>query len=283
MEVTFEIPDGVSVADAQAIIGAFEAARKAAEAAAEQPQQVAEAPEQEAEQEYVAPYTAPQEDDAPDPAPSDGEHDPDRSFSSVPNTGTDIPTVSMVVVAQEGGIYGDVSVLRMNEQANELQTTFDEYRVAADAAAQDPDRKRPPRIDPGLVDLAVQIVVRKKHSATRDYVYKTRTEAGHADAEARNLADSEQMYIGFTIENVRKYTPMHDAGNYGTTGWGIVELIQSEFGVTLTRAQVRASVARLYESGFLHENGKCGKSTRYRLSDFTEFLYTKPSNDDDNA
>ena len=38
-------------------------------------------------------------------------------------------------------------------------------------------------------------------------------------------------------------------------------------------------VERLTAAGFLTEAGMCGKSSRYRLTDVSEYLFTKPDDD----
>lgn len=263
MDVTLTIPDHISAEDAQAVIAAFMAAQAAATQAQSQ-----------AESEPEAAPAPPEQADEQDTTP-----EPDRSYVSVPSDGA-IPSVTMSVGTCEGGIYGDVASLRMAEEADALRDRMREYAEAAAVAAQDPDRKRPPRAEPSLVDAAVRFVITKMHLDTKAYMTGD-SEDGyqHYDSseEARRArANEEQEHIGFVISSPgRRRTPHSYSHNMrNNNAWGIVDRITHEFLTEFTKAQVRASVKRLTDSGFLVEDGMCGKSARYRLSDISAYIQT---------
>lgn len=276
MDVTLSIPDHISAEDAQAVIAAFMAAQAAAtqaQAAATQEEETPATDEQVTSIDVIL-------DDEDDDDEDDATPEPERSYVSVPSAGA-IPSVTMSVGTHEGGIYGDVAALRMAEQANALRDRMREYAEAATAAAQDPDRKRPPRAEPSLVDAAVRYVIGKKHLETATYMLDTSEGgygSGYIDDSARiSRSNEEQEHIGFVISSAgRRRTPSSITGNHrGHNAWGITDLITNEFLTEFTKAQVRASVKRLTDSGFLTEDGTCGKSARYRLTDISE--YVKPT------
>lgn len=286
--ITFDIPNGVSATDAEAVVRAFLAAKEAAED--KHPTTV------QSSVDYVDDTTEPvvaYEDDEQDEqdeqdnavTTSDDER---RPYVSMPSGGA-IPTVNMVIEAREGGILGSVSVLREAQERDALVESITAYGDAAREAAADPDRKRPPRAEPDLVDAAVKMVVRLMHARTRRYIMGEGDNGGmdeqwnpgveYGIGERESYSDNEQENIGFTIANVRSRLPYSMCHNYQHNGWGIIELIEKEYNASFTKAQVRASVKRLTESGFLTEAGMCGKSTRYRLTDVSEYLLIKQDDD----
>lgn len=272
MDVTLTIPDHISAEDAQAVIAAFMAAQAAVTQA-----QAAATPDQAEDTDDVTSVDVTLDDDEDE---QDTTPEPDRSYVSVPSAG-DIPSVTMSVGTCEGGIYGDVAAIRMAEQADALRDRMREYAEAATVAAQDPDRKRPPRAEPSLVDAAVRYVIGKMHLETMTYMLDESENgfnhggwANRSDRIARS--NEEQEHIGFVISSAgRRRTPSSLTNNHrGHNAWGITDRITSEFLTEFTKAQVRASVKRLTDSGFLTEDGTCGKSARYRLSDISAYIQT---------
>lgn len=268
MEVTFSIPDHISAEDAQAIIASFMAAQRARDT-----EQTEDVPTTDAEVE-----TIPDDEDDEQVEQAD-EPTEERSYSSSPGMSGDIPTVVMSVVAREGGFYGDMGVIRLAAEADTMRKELTDYAVAAHEASLDPDRKRPPRAEPELVDTALKYVVRKMHHDTRAYLTDEGPDGYNpgwgTTEDRRNLSDAEHLHIGFTIsENPKRlpYTMAHNSKHQ--TAWGLIELIKNEFSAEFTKAQVRASVKRLTDSGFLIEEGTCGKSARYALADRTAYLFT---------
>jgi hypothetical protein len=272
MDVTLSIPDHISAEDAQAVIAAFMAAQAAVTQA-----QAAATPDQAEDTDDVTSVDVILDDDEDE---QDTTPEPDRSYVSVPSAG-DIPSVTMSVGTYEGGIYGDVAAIRMAEEVGTLRVRMEEYRVAAMEAAQDPDRKRPPRAEPSLVDAVVRHVIGKMHLETATYMLDTSEGgygSGYSDDSARiSRSNEEQEHIGFVISSPgRRRTPHSFSHNHKyNNAWGLIDLITNEFQTEFTKAQVRASVKRLTDSGFLTEDGTCGKSARYRLSDIS--AYVKPT------
>jgi hypothetical protein len=301
--ITFDIPEHVSEDDAKAIIASFMAAQNAHEgnnnppASADLPGPgevvsqhgpitiVSDAPTDGAiAQDAVVPETVvAHEDDEQDNAVDD-----QRSYASTPGDGA-IPTVEMLIQAREGGLLGSMAAQREAQERDAIAENITAYGDAAREAADDPDRKRPPRAEPDLVDAAVKMVVRLMHARTRRYIMgegdnggmdeQWNPDAEYEIGERERVSDNEQAEIGFTISNVRKWIPYTMCHNYRHTGWGIIELIEKEYNATFTKAQVRSSIKRLTESGFLTESGMCGKSSRYRLTDVSEYLFTKQDDD----
>lgn len=301
--ITFDIPEHVSEDDAKAIIASFMAAQKAHEgdnnppASADLPgpgEVVSshgpitivrdESDSVTTEQETVVvpePVVAYEDDEQ-------GSQDEQRSYASTPSGGA-IPTVEMLIAAREGGLLGSMAAQREAQERDVLAGAITAYGAAARAAADDPDRKRPPRAEPDLVDASVKMVIHLMHARTRRYIMGEGDNGGmdeqwnpnaeYGFGERENVSDNEQAAIGFTISNVRKWTPYSMTHNYQHTGWGLIELIEKEYNATFTKAQVRASIKRLTESGFLTESGSCGKSSRYRLTDTSEYLFTKQDDD----
>lgn len=271
MDVTLTIPDHISAEDAQAVIAAFMAAQAAVTQA-----QAAATPDQAEDTDDVTSVDVTLDDDEDE---QDTTPEPDRSYVSVPSAG-DIPSVTMSVGTCEGGIYGDVAAIRMAEQADALRDRMREYAEAAAVAAQDPDRKRPPRAEPSLVDAAVRFVITKMHLDTKAYMMDD-SEDGYQHYESsegarKARANEEQEHIGFVISSPGRRRTPHSYGHNSryNTAWGIVDRITHEFLTEFTKAQVRASVKRLTDSGFLTEDGMCGKSARYRLSDISAYIQT---------
>lgn len=275
MEVTFSIPDHISAEDAQAIIASFMAAQSARDT-----EQVEDVPTTDVEVESI-----PDDEDDEQVEQAD-EPTEERSYSSSPGMSGDIPTVVMSVVAREGGFYGDMSVIRLEAEAEGMRGQLTEYAEAAYAASLDPDRKRPPRAEPELVDAAVKYVVRKMHNDTRAWITDEGPDGynpgwGGTLDDRRNLADTEHDHIGFTISENRKRLPYTMAHNsMHQTAWGLIELIKNEFGAEFTKAQVRTSVKRLTDSGFIIESGTCGKSARYRIADVNQFKFATGTDTD---
>jgi hypothetical protein len=284
--VTFDIPNGVSAKDAEAVVRAFLAAQN-------EPQEQGATTAQ-SSVEYVDDTTEPvvayeddEQDEQDDAVPTS--NDEQRSYVSTPSGGA-IPTVNMLIEAREGGLLGSKAAEREAQERDSMAESIAAYGNAAREAADDPDRKRPPRAEPNLVDAAVKMVVRLMHARTRRYIMgegdnggmdeQWNPEAAYEPGDRERVSDNEQGAIGFTIANVRKWLPYTMCHNYANTGWGIVELIENEYNATFTKAQVRSSIKRLTDSGFLTEAGTCGKSARYRLTDTSEWLFTKQ---DDNA
>lgn len=301
-EVTFSIPDHISQEDAQAVISAFMAAQQTSSAAPVQEQEQPTADtvtvgggEVVSDHGPIVIVSGTDEDSAPVPYEDDEQDNAvttadreERSYASTPSGGA-IPTVGMIVKAREGGLLGSMAVQREEQERSHIEESISAYGDAARAAANDPDRKRPPRVDPDLLDAAVRTVVRLQHERTRRYIvgegdnggmdHKWNPAAEYGFGERERVSDSEQALIGFTIANTRKWVPYSMCHNFRHTGWGIIELIEHEYNATLTKAQVRSSLKRLTDSGFLTEDGSCGKSSRYRLTDISEYLYTKQNDD----
>jgi len=269
--VTFDIPDGVDPADAEAIVRSFLAAKKAADV----------------EQETVAASAVTHADEAATDEQSvpyeDDEQTDERSYSSVPSTMGSIPLVSMTVGAGEGGILGSLAAAREAEQHSELATLLYEYGKAAREAAADPNRKRPPRAEPSLVDSAVKSVIELMHGRTKRFIMGEGDNGGEPERfggaasslsplERVRTSNVEQGYIAFTIRESRRYQPYAMAYNNGNTGWGLTGLILKEYGVEFTSSQVRASLGRLVDSGFIRHDGMCGKQNRHVLTDHTEYM-----------
>jgi len=272
--VTFDIPDNVDPADAEAIVRSFLAAKKAADVEQET---VAASAVTHADEATTDEQSVPHEDDEQTEQPDE------RSYSSVPSTMGSIPLVSMTVGAGEGGILGSLAAAREAEQHSELGTLLYDYSKAAREAAADPNRKRPPRAEPALVDSAVKSVMRLMHGRTKRYIMGEGDNGGEPEmlgGAASSLSplervrtnNVEQSYIAFTIREARRYQPYTMVNNNRSTGWGLIGLILKEYGAELTAAQVRASLKRLVDSGFICHNGMCGKQTRYTLCDNSEWI-----------
>ncbi len=283
--ITFDIPSGVSATDAEAVVRAFLAAQK------ESDEQGATTAQSSVEYAPAGPIVAvAHEDDEQDEQDNavTTSGDEQRSYASTPGGGA-IPTVSMLIQAREGGLLGSMAAQREAQERDAIAENITAYGDAAREAADDPDRKRPPRAEPDLVDAAVKMVVRLMHARTRRYIMgegdnggmdeQWNPDAEYEIGERERVSDNEQAEIGFTISNVRKWIPYTMCHNYRHTGWGIIELIEKEYNATFTKAQVRSSIKRLTESGFLTESGMCGKSSRYRLTDVSEYLFTKQDDD----
>ena len=283
--ITFDIPSGVSATDAEAVVRAFLAAQK------ESDEQGATTAQSSVEYAPAGPIVAvAHEDDEQDEQDNavTTSGDEQRSYASTPGGGA-IPTVSMLIQAREGGLLGSMAAQREAQERDAIAENITAYGDAAREAADDPDRKRPPRAEPDLVDAAVKMVVRLMHARTRRYIMgegdnggmdeQWNPDAEYEIGERERVSDNEQAEIGFTISNVRKWVPYSMCHNYRHTGWGIIELIEKEYNATFTKAQVRSSIKRLTESGFLTESGMCGKSSRYRLTDVSEYLFTKQDDD----
>jgi hypothetical protein len=283
--ITFDIPSGVSATDAEAVVRAFLAAQKESE---EQGATTAQSSVEYAPAGPIVPvaHEDDEQDEQDNAVTTSG--DEQRSYASTPSGGA-IPTVEMLIAAREGGLLGSMAAQREAQERDSIVDSITAYGNAAREAADDPDRKRPPRANPALVDAAVGMVVRLMHSRTRRYIMgegdnggmdeQWNPDAEYGIGERERVSDNEQAVIGFTISNVRKWVPYSMCHNYRNTGWGIIELIEKEYGASFTKAQVRSSIKRLIESGFLTESGACGKSSRYRLTDVSEYLFTKQDDD----
>jgi len=290
-EVTFSIPDHISQEDAQAVISAFMAAQQANSAAPVQEQQQPTADTVivgggEVVSEHGPIVIVPDTDDVVIVSGTDDEQteQPDeRSYSSVPSTMGSIPLVAMAVGKSEGGILGSLAAAREAEEHSALATRLTEYGNTAREAAADPDRKRPPRAEPDLVDSAVKSVIEFMHGRTRRFIMGEGDNGGEPErygGEGSSLTpiervqtnNVEQAYIAFTIRASNRYQPYSMLANSGGTAWGIIGLILKEYGVELTPAQVRSSVGRLADSGFIFENGTCGKQNRYTLCDRSAYI-----------
>lgn len=301
-EVTFSIPDHISQEDAQSVISAFMAAQQTSSAAPVEEQQQPTADtvtvgggEVVSEHGpivivYDKPGTddesppVPYEDDEQNEQPDEQNEQPDeRSYSSVPSTMGSIPLVSMTMGAVEGGILGSLAAAREAEEASALAALLTEYGNAAREAADDPDRKRPPRAEPSLVDSAVRSVIDLMHERTRRFIMGVGDNGGEPEKfggegssltpiERVRTSNVEQGYIAFTIRRARRWEPYTKVNNNGSTGWGIIPLILKEYGVEFTPAQVRASLGRLVDSGFIMTLGMCGKQTRYTLCDHSGYI-----------
>lgn len=277
MEITLNIPTHISPEDAQAVIAAFMAAQAASQQNDASPEHTGDTHVDD-EHEHdagsdVAVACEPEEQD-------DGvAHEQERSYSSVPSDAGAIPLVVMTVGAQEGGLYGDISSIRLLEEADRMKDSLREYAEAALAAAADPDRKRPPRAEPELVDAAVKYVVRETHNNARTWIMDD-SENGFAPEWAVTLedrqrrSDDEQEHICFVISETPRRTPgvLHNHRR-GSTAWGFIELISRRFGAVFTKAQVRASVKRLIAEDFIREGGMCGKSAYYMLTDRSAYKF----------
>ena len=283
--ITFDIPSGVSATDAEAVVRAFLAAQKESE------EQGATTAQSSVEYAPAGPIVAvAHEDDEQDEQDNavTTSADEQRSYASTPGDGA-IPTVEMLIQAREGGLLGSMAAQREAQERDAIAENITAYGDAAREAADDPDRKRPPRAEPDLVDAAVRSVVRLMHARTRRYIMgegdnggmdeQWNPDAEYGIGERESVSDNEQGVIGFTISNVRKWVPYSMTHNYQSYGWGIIELIEKEYNATFTKAQVRSSIKRLTDSGFLTESGSCGKSTRYRLTDVSAYLFTKQDDD----
>lgn len=283
--ITFDIPSGVSATDAEAVVRAFLAAQKESE------EQGATTAQSSVEYAPAGPIVAvAHEDDEQDEQDNavTTSADEQRSYASTPGDGA-IPTVEMLIQAREGGLLGSMAAQREAQERDAIAENITAYGDAAREAADDPDRKRPPRAEPNLVDAAVRSVVHLMHARTRRYIMgegdnggmdeQWNPEAEYGIGEREAVSDNEQAVIGFTISNVRKWVPYSMCHNYRGYGWGIIELIEKEYNATFTKAQVRSSIKRLTDSGFLTESGSCGKSSRYRLTDVSEYLFTKQDDD----
>jgi len=291
-EVTFSIPDHISQEDAQAVISAFMAAQQANSAAPVQEQQQPTADtvivgggEVVSDHGPIVIVSGTDDDSSPVPHEDDEqtEQPDERSYSSVPSTMGSIPLVAMAVGKSEGGILGSLAAAREAEEHSALATRLTEYGNTAREAAADPDRKRPPRAEPALVDSAVKSVMTFMHARTRRYIMGEGDNGGEPErygGEGSSLTpldrvrtnNVEQSCISFTIRESSRYQPYSMLHNSGGTAWGIIGLILKEYGVELTPAQVRSSVGRLADSGFIFENGTCGKQNRYTLCDRSAYI-----------
>jgi hypothetical protein len=282
--VTFDIPSGVSATDAEAVVRAFLAAQKESE------EQGATTAQSSVEYAPAGPIVAVAHEDDEQDEQDNAVTTPDDEYTFSWHQGEGaIPTVEIRVQAREGGVLGSMAAQREAQERDAIAENVIEYGDAAREAADDPDRKRPPRAKPDLVDAAVRSVVRLMHARTRRYIMgegdnggmdeQWNPEAEYGIGEREAVSDNEQAVIGFTISNVRKWVPYSMTHNYQSYGWGIIELIEKEYNATFTKAQVRSSIKRLTDSGFLTESGSCGKSTRYRLTDVSAYLFTKQDDD----